>query len=317
LSDLPFDELRVLVSGSAGFIGSQLVPRIVGDGAQVLAVDRSPHRTVHVSPSTNLSFAEVDLSDRNAVFDCVKSFRPNTIVHLACAPDAAENSLQLSKSVDFNLRLTVNLLEAFQEYGSGLFVFGDSSKVYGNSTVPYHSELLSDPISSYAIGKSAAWHYCRFFERLHGMKVVSVRPTIIYGPEQAFNIVTYAVQSVLRSEPIIKLAGGQQTRDPLFIDDAVEAFRIVVKKGRCLSGKVINIGGGFEISVYDLVKRIVQIMKGESRVVADATGIRSTEILRSYCDNAEASAWLGWQPAVDLNEGLRRTIEYYYSSHEK
>jgi len=122
---------------------------------------------------------------------------------------------------------------------------------------------------------------------------------------------TYAMTSVLRSDPVIRLSGGHQTRDPLFIDDALDAYIAVASNGCRLSGKVVNIGGGHEITIVDLVKRIVRLMSGESRVEADPSSLRPTEILRSYCDNAEAFDWLGWRPAVDLDTGLMKTIDSF------
>ncbi len=314
LTDKLLSEQRVIITGGSGFIGSRLALRLADDGATVLAVDRLTGKHDEISAESKFDRAILDLSDLASVIDCIQSFCPDTIIHLACAPDAAEDSNQLRKSIDGNLRLTVNVLDAFREFGAGLFILGDSSKVYGNSIVPYHSGLVPDPISSYAIGKCAAWNYCRYFERLYGMKVVSVRPSLIYGPDQAFNIMTHAMTCVLRSDPVIRLSGGHQTRDPLFIDDALDAYVAVVSNGCRLSGKIVNIGGGHEITIFDLVERIVRLMDGNSRVEADPSSLRATEILRSYCDNAEAFDWLGWRPAVDLDTGLRRMIDSFRRS---
>jgi len=179
LIDKPLSEQRVIITGGSGFIGSKLASRMASDGAEVLTVDRLTDPYNEKSAASKIKRAILDLSDRELVVDCIRSFCPDTIIHLACAPDAAEDSNQISRSIDGNLRLTVNVLDAFHEVGAGLFILGDSSKVYGNSIVPYHSGLVPDPISSYAIGKCAAWNYCRYFERLYEMRVVSVRPSLI------------------------------------------------------------------------------------------------------------------------------------------
>jgi UDP-glucose 4-epimerase len=117
-------------------------------------------------------------------------------------------------------------------------------------------------------------------------------------------------------EKAIRLDGGDQTRDPLYVDDAVDAFIHAAHAGAKLAGRVINIGGGEEQTVEQLARRIVQWMNSSVPVVSAPCRRRPTEISRSFCDNAEAAQLLGWQPRTDLETGVRRTIDFITASRQ-
>lgn len=299
---------RVLVTGGDGFIGSRLVERLAAERAEVLAVDQVCRRLPLVATS-GWQFEQLDLGEPDAVANCVRHFRPQLVYHLASAPDRQEDFGQVLRSVDSNLRLTIHVLEAFRLHPGELFVFADSAKVYGNSGVPHEAARELNPLSSYAIGKCASWQYCQYYQRLYGLNVVALRPTLTYGPGQPRNLMTVVVESVLEQQAVLPLAGGHQTRDPLYVDDAVSAYLAAGQRGAQLSGRAINVGGGREISVVDLVTLMIHLMGGQTVPQADPSQIRPTETLRSYCNNTDAEKWLGWQPRVDLETGLQRTIE--------
>jgi UDP-glucose 4-epimerase len=299
---------RVLVTGGNGFIGSHLIRRLVQEGAEVVALDVAARRQTETDLPWRLTFLEVNLGDAEAVAEVVEAFAPQILFHLASTSDARECFEQVKASVHGNLLLTVNVLEAFRRREGGLFIYGDSSKVYGNSDVPYSQSLSPNPLSSYAIAKSAGWDFCRYYARLYGISTVSVRPTLIYGPGQPFNLVSYVIGCVLANKELIRLDGGSQTRDLLYIDDAVSAYLAVARHGHRLGGNVINIGGGCEWSVADLARKIIRLMDSNVQVQADMARMRPTEMRRSYCDNTEAEQMLGWRPLTDLETGLKQTI---------
>jgi UDP-glucose 4-epimerase len=210
--------------------------------------------------------------------------------------------------------MTLNILEAFRLVSGDLFVYGDSCKVYGNCDVPYLEATPAQPLSSYAIAKYAGWQLCELYSRVHNVSAVSIRPTMIYGPRQSFNLISFVVDCVLDGKCEVVLDGGSQTRDPLYLDDAVEAFVSAAGLGSRLSRRVANIGGGNERSVLQLAKLVLEIMDADLRVVEAPARTRPTETKRSYCDNQESREMLGWQPQVSLREGLSKTIQYLVQS---
>jgi len=304
-TDEHFSGKRVLVTGSSGFIGSHLVSALVQRGADVLGVDRQPASSTTDCPSTLLT---VDLSSLEETVSVFADFQPDYVYHLASAPDAQEEFQQVARSINGGLVLTVNLLEAFRQHPGDLFVFGDSSKVYGDPGVAYREALVEDPLSSYAIAKSAAWQFCKYHQRLYGTNVVSIRPTLVYGSGQPRNLISYVLETILKGKTEIKLMGGKQTRDPLHCSDLVSAYLALPRHRGRIAGRVINLGGGREIAIIDLVQQIAGLMETDLRIETDDSQVRPTDSARSFCSNEDALELIGWQPEVNLESGLSDLI---------
>lgn len=315
IPDLPLVDKRILVTGASGFIGSCLVDRLVQLGAVVTAISRSEGRLGRLATRERFSHRQCDLTNEAEVGDLVRSASPQIIFHLASQPDSSESFQQSRQAIMTNVMGTLNLLESFRalESGAELFVYGDSCKVYGNAEVPYRAETPLAPLSSYALSKASGWGICQLYANLYNTPVVSVRPTLIYGPSQGFNLITYVVECVLGDKPEVKLDGGEQTRDPLFIQDAIEVLLAVASRGSSLSGQVINIGGNSEYTVREIAEMVIELMGARTPVTVRPNWARPTETWRSYCDNKEAQELLGWQPSTTLMEGLRLTIEHILS----
>jgi nucleoside-diphosphate-sugar epimerase len=298
---------RIAVLGGTGFIGSHLVERLVLEGAEVLAVGRSVDRVARLSTvSGECAIALCDLRDADGLARTFRQFRPGIVYHLAGHPDAPESFDQFASCLHVNGLGLVNALRAAAASGAELFVYGDSTKVYGNRQVPYRAAQDVSPICSYAVVKAAGWHLCQLAAALSSMAVVALRLTFIYGPRQNRNVVTLVRECVAAGRPI-RLQGGAQTRDPLYIDDAVAAFAAVGRQPASW-GHAIPIGGGQEITVASLCEAVLAALGAHVPVVADADAPRLTEIWRSSSDNVDARRLLDWQPRVSLSEGLARTV---------
>lgn len=295
---------RVLVTGASGFIGGHLVRRLHGLGAQVLGLDRrdSDHRVPGVR------YQLVDLTNPLGVEEAVRGFAPELVFHLAARPDGAETLEHQRDCFASNTLGTLSLLDAAVRAGTGRIVIQDSTKAYGNGPVPYAVDQREEPNSSYAISKAAAWQLCLLYRQLHGLSVVGLRPTMIYGPGQAYNLFGFLQEQVDAGAERIELAGGRQTRDPLFIDDAIDALLAAAEAGSEAEGQAVSIGGGAERSVLDLARAAVAAMGAEVEIRAQEGAARPTEIWRSWSDNRDAQRLLHWAPRVPFDEGIRRTV---------
>jgi len=201
---------------------------------------------------------------------------------------------------------TVHLLEAASMAGVEVVVYADSSKDYGNGPVPYRSTQHDAPVCSYAIAKAAAWNLCRLASSMTGLAVCGLRPTFVYGPRQNWNLITYVQECVRKNRPI-RLQGGKQTRDLLYVDDAVKAFIAAAVEKKAWDN-VIPVGGGREIRINRICKEVLNVLGCDLAIQPQAEKPRLTEIWRSYCDNSEARKLLRWSPLVGLSEGLKRTL---------
>lgn len=296
---------RIAVIGGTGFIGWHLTARLIELGAEVLAVGRhADHLATLASVRTRCKVALADICQADSIKRALRRFHPDVVFHLASHPDQAESFAQVNSCVQVNGLGLVNALEASEAARASLFVYGDSTKDYGNSPKPYSAKLPPAPICSYAIVKSAGWQLCQLVSSFASLKTVALRPTFIYGPGQARNVLTYVRDCVADGQPV-RLMGGNQTRDPLFIDDAVEAFVATIDSPEAC-GHAIPIGGGCEMTVRALCEAAIVTFGGSVPVVCGAEPPRSTEIWRSRCDNRDAARLLRWEPRVSLAEGLSR-----------
>jgi nucleoside-diphosphate-sugar epimerase len=298
---------RVAVIGGTGFIGSHLTERLVAEGADVLAVGRSEsHLSSLAAVRHECTIAVADVCDADGMIRMLRRFRPSVVFHLASHPDAGESFGHLSEVMRVNGLGVINTLQAAVAADTDTFVYGASAKDYGNAHVPYRASQAAAPICSYAILKAAGWQLCQLVSSFSGLKTVALRPTFIYGPRQGRNVLTHVQECVSAGRPV-HLMGGDQTRDPLYIDDAVDAFVAAATSPNACS-HAIPIGGGQELSVGALCEAAIKALGASVPVIRGAEPARATEIWRSCSDNADAWRLLGWQPRVALAEGLARTI---------
>ncbi len=299
---------RVAVCGATGFLGSHLVERLVREGAEVLAVARSEKRRHNLaSVAGEYSLAICDITRERCIRDAFASFRPETVFHLAAKPDGKEDAEHMEAAIEVNTMGTFRVLEASRAAGVKHFIFASSTKVYGNHESPTRAGTPADPNSSYAIGKFAGWQMCKLFAALGEMRVAAVAPSFVYGPRQNWNLLSYLHECV-RKGSRVKLMGGTQTRDPLYIDDVVEAF-LAAWRSKNSTGQCIPVGGGKEFTVRELSRVVLDALGSDTPVEAGAEPMRPTEIWRNFADNTDAKLLLDWSPRISLREGLRRTFD--------
>ena len=309
----PWESKRVLVTGAGGSLGSFMCHCLLGLGAQVYALHRSglPDR---LTSSSSLQPVQLDLNEPGSrIEEIFKEVEPQVVFHFAAYPDGRESPELIAERLRVNTTATLKMLQAAQQGIVEAFVVGDSCKVFGNSPVPHRENTEIAPDSSYAASKFAAWALCKIFYRMHHLPVAALRPTIIYGPGQAYNIFSFLAKCIQEERPLVELDGGQQTRDPLFIADAVRAYLLAAENMDQLSGRALPIGGGLEIPVSQLSRRFVAASGRQIEIRCCEERMRSGEILRSLCDNLEARTFMNWSPSLTLDEGLSITAEYLLS----
>jgi UDP-glucose 4-epimerase len=298
---------KVAIIGASGFIGSHLVERLVREGADVLAIGRHPGHLRAVSAITpGYRFCAADIMDEEHLVTLLRTSCPEVVFHLAAYPDGAEIFPEMHERVRINMLGGMNTLEAAIVCGSRVFVLADSTKSYGNHEIPYTATQVVDPLCSYAIAKTALWQLCQLAAKVHKLAVVGLRLTFVYGPRQGWNLISYVHKCIREGTPIA-LQGGSQTRDPLYIDDAVDALLAAATHAGAF-GHSIPVGGGEEISIRDLCQTMLDILGQNLPIIENADTLRLTEIWRSSVDNADARRLLNWTPQTLLTDGLVKTL---------
>lgn len=306
--------LRTLVTGGAGFIGSHLVDQLIREGHEVVVLDNffsgSIENVKHHLDSGELSLIKGDVRNSEVVKEAMRDV--DAVFHLAAVvnvPLSIENPLLVN---DVNIQGTVNLLEASLKENIQRFIYISTCAVYGEARyLPINEEHPIIPLSPYGISKFTAEHYCKIFHKIHGLKTVCLRLFNVYGPRQSegpySGVITQFISRLKRGKPPVIYGDGKQTRDFIYVKDAVEANLAVLGCQHC-AGEVINIGTGKPATINELAKVLVGIFR-ETSVKPEYAPPRPGDIRNSCADISKAERVLGYKPMIKLEEGIRRLLQ--------
>jgi len=302
--------VRVLVTGATGFIGSHLAERLVAEEAEVtLAVEPGASKANVTNILDKVRVHEVDLRDGQRVRELMRECQPSKVYHLA-AVGVTDPGVDPRLAVQVNVIGTLNLLEALSETECDCFVNTGTCYEYGHNIPPMREDQMPDPINAYAASKSAAWLFCNMYHRTLGYPVVTVRPFTVYGPRQSGRaLIPQVILHALQGEDF-PMTGGEQGRDWIYVDDVVEGY-IRASLAEAAVGQAINLCTGKEHTVREVVEKVLELMGNPIQPLIGALPYRRGEIWHLVGDNARARELLGWEPRVTLEEGLRRTISWY------
>jgi UDP-glucose 4-epimerase len=301
--------MRVLVTGGAGFMGSHLADALISRGDEVAVVDDMsagrPGRVPDTAVTHKVSVTEVD-----ALGALVAEFRPELICHLAAQIDVRVSVAHPAFDAEANIIGTVNVLEAARSVGARVLFCSTGAVIYGrDAPIPSLEDVLPLPESPYGVAKHCGEQYVALYNRLHGTSHAVLRFANVYGPRQdpagaAGVVAIFCAQALAGERPTI-YGDGRQTRDYVYVGDAVGAFLAAADRGR---PGTWNIGSAIEISVLRLVEVISQVA-GQSidPVFAPA---RPGELLRGALASERAERDLGWAVSTPLADGVARTYRW-------
>lgn len=300
-------DVRVLVTGAGGFIGSHLTRRLLEGGAEVFAFDTDNKKIKDIADK--IKFYNVDITRFKDVKEITDKIQPEKIYHLAACNDVRRLTSLVDKMIQINLQGTVNLLNALDgKYEC--FVNTGTCEEYGRGHAPFKEEQLPRPISPYSASKASATMFCLMYNKSLGHPIVTLRPFLTYGPNQNPTMLIPQVIISCLEKKTYKMTKGEQTRDFNYVDDVVEGYIKASTTKRAI-GEVINLGWGKEYKIIDVVKKIVRMMNNPIKIDVGALPYRPGEVMHFYSSNIKAKEILGWNPKIDLDEGLKRTIEWY------
>ena len=308
--------MRALVTGAAGFIGSTLVDRLLGDSHTVVGLDNfatgRATNLEHLADNPAHVFVEADIvtADLNAILN---EHRPEVVFHLAAQIDVRRSVADPQFDASVNVIGTIRLAEAARSNGVRKIVHTSSGgSIYGTPpTYPTSETTPADPASPYAAGKVAGEVYLNTFRHLYGLDCSHIAPANVYGPRQdphgEAGVVAIFAQALLSGKPTKVFADGSKTRDYVFVDDVVDAF--VKASGDVGGGRRFNVGTGIETSDRQLHSAVAAAVGGPDDPQFHPE--RLGDLKRSCLDIGLAERVLGWRPKVQLDDGIRRTVDYF------
>jgi len=307
---------RYLVTGGAGFIGSNLVEALVSASHPVRVIDNlSTGRIENLGDlMSGIEFIEADLTDPEAARAAAADI--DVVFHQAALPSVPRSVADPVASNHANVNATLNLLVAARDAGVRRLVFASSSSVYGDTpTLPKIETMTPSPLSPYAVAKLASEYYCQVFASLYGLETVSLRYFNVFGPRQNPDsqysaVIPKFIKRYLESNPPTIDGDGEQTRAFAYIDNVVHAnLRAAVAEG--VSGEIFNISVDTRMSLNALDETLRRLIEAAPGVQPTYGPPRAGDIKHSFADISKANRMLGYTPSVSTEEGLRRTVEWY------
>jgi dTDP-glucose 4,6-dehydratase len=323
---------KVIVTGGAGFIGSAVCRRLVGDGASVMNLDAltyagSLQSLATIDNAPNYRFAKVDICDRRSLTEAFEAFTPDHVIHLAAESHVDRSITGSDAFIQTNVVGTFSMLEAARGYWQSLkapqrdafrFLHVSTDEVYGSleKEGPFVEETRYDPSSPYSASKAAADHLVSAWARTYGFPALISNCSNNYGPYHfPEKLIPLIILNAIHGKPLPVYGAGANVRDWLYVDDHARALDLIVSHGRI--GEKYNVGGGNERRNIDVVKRICAILDElcprrsphESLIafVADRPG----HDLRYAIDATKLERELDWRALETFESGIEKTVRWY------
>ena len=305
-----------IVTGGAGFIGSELVRQLTAGGSPVVVIDNlvNGKRENLADVEGRVTVLEYDIRDVSAYTPILRD--AEVVYHLACL--GVRHSVHSPlENHDVNATGTLRLLEASRAAGVPKFVYVSSSEVYGTAQrVPMTEDHPTFPSTVYGGSKLAGEAYTRAYHRTYGFPTVMVRSFNTYGPRSHHEgdigeVIPKFMLRCLAEKPMVIFGDGTQTRDFTYVSDSARGIILAATTAAAV-GRTLNLGSGFELSINDLARAVAEIAdRPDAEIVHDEA--RPGDVLRLYADMSQARSLLGYEPKVRLEEGLAALLEWYRS----
>lgn len=310
-----FDCMRILVTGCAGFIGSNLCERLVCEGHSVLGVDNfDPMYDARIKKE-NLkgllknrlfTFKRTDIRNFSATKKLF-SKRLDSVVHLAAKAGVRPSLEDPAGYLETNVTGTLNILESMKSLGIPL-TFASSSSVYGDSRVPFsESDGSIRPVSPYAASKLAAEFYCSSFNKLYGLQANCLRLFTVYGPRQRPDLAIHKFAKKIASGEKIQIYGTDTSRDYTYVSDIIDGITASMEKP--MGFEQINLGRSDPVAILDLVHKIEAGLGRKARL--ELIGRQAGDVTTTYANITKAKRLLGYSPKVSIDEGMDLFLDWF------
>jgi dTDP-glucose 4,6-dehydratase len=305
---------KLLVTGGAGFIGSEFVRQGVKKGYKIIVVDKLSYagdleRLKEVKKA--ITFYRTDVTDKDSLKHIFKTERPDTVVHFAAESHVDRSILDASPFLDTNVKGTQILLDIARKYGIERFINISTDEVYGEikGKGRFYETTPLNPNSPYSVSKAAADMLGRACHRTYGIPVITIRPSNNYGPWQyPEKLIPVVILKALNNEKVPVYGKGKNIREWVFVSDCADAIFKILEKGKI--GEIYNIGSGEEKRNIDVVKTVLKLL-GKSEDLIEFTKDRLGHDFRYSLNSNKISKQIGWKRKIHFTEGIQKTVKWY------
>jgi nucleoside-diphosphate-sugar epimerase len=309
---------KVLVTGGAGFIGSNLADELIRQGAKVVVIDNfvTGFRENLEEIRGDFDFVEGDLNDDEKLGKAIQDVE--VIFHEAALPSVPRSVENPAETHQACVNATFNLLLKAKENGVKRLIYAASSSAYGNqATLPKVETMSPEPLSPYAAAKLMGEYYCKVFSNVYNLETFSLRYFNVFGPRQNpssmySGVISRFVDALMKNETPVIYGDGETSRDFTYIANVVDANIKAAQTTKGV-GEVMNVANGERITLNELLE-VLKKITGKENVTADYQPERAGDVKHSQADNIRAKECLGYEKLVGLEEGLQKTIEWWKTS---
>ena len=310
--------MKILLTGVAGFIGWKTAQRLLEEGHTVIGIDNlntyydpsiKKWRLKTLLGNKNFHFHKVDIENREAlklIFEFYGGF--DAVMNLAARAGVRYSIKNPYVYFTTNAYGTLNLLELCKDFGVKKFLLASTSSLYARQPMPFKEDLpVNTPISPYAASKKSAEVTCHAYHYLYGIDISIVRYFTVYGPAGRPDMSIFRfIYKIMKDEPIEIYGDGTQSRDFTYIDDIAEG---TIKALKPLGYEIINLGGNNPYSLQEVLELIEKYLGKKARVIYK--DFHKADLKATWADISKAQKLLGWKPKIPLEEGIRRTVEWF------
>lgn len=303
---------KILITGASSFYGSHLLKQLKDSGYNILATANHENKDKDI--------IKADLTEIDQLRNVVNKFLPDIVIHIGALVDLSRDFTIGKQCIEVNTIGTMNVLEVVKEYNP-LVIYISSEEVYGNTPIPFIEDQTVDPPSPYAISKIAAEYFCKWYGIEYNFPVIIVRLGTLYGLDQpSHKYFRNIIECALKNAPI-PCNSGQKLRDYLYVNDGVDLIKKIIENGQektneLKENNIINGTGGIAYSLLQVIDTIKKLTNSSSIVQIGAIPDRITERNEWLADISKAKKVFGWEPKVNLENGLKTVIDYINKKHE-
>ena len=317
--------MKILVTGGAGFLGSHLCEKYVGEEHNVVCLDNFSNGNLGnvraLISHRKFKLVHGDVRDFDLLEKIISS-EVDVVIHLAAQIHVDRSVIEPRETYETNVLGTLNILELARRYDIEKVLYASTSEIYGSAQyVPMDEQHPLDPMHPYGASKLAADRMCHSYIQTYGANICIIRLFNTFGSRQKDTgyggVISIFAKRIINDIPPVIYGDGKQSRDYVYIEDAVRAYDLVLKSKKVIR-EPINFGTGKDVKIIDLANKIIELFGKKGKLKPVHIAPRPGEVQKLVADNRKAKELLGWTPRVSLERGLKEFVEWYknYRSEE-
>ena len=308
--------MKLLITGGLGFIGSHLVDSLSRNGHKIKILTKTLSKKDNIRNSSNVQIEKIDLINFKRLGQIIKKFEPNIIIHLAGNTSHSKSFEEPPEDIESNAKTTLFMLEKIRELELPCkFVLGSTFIVVGKpEKLPVTENTPCNPTTIYGTNRLASEHYCKIYHDVYGINTLIFRITNSFGPREQViskkNAVNFLIHEAFKGNELTIFKKGKFFRDLIYISDVISGIKTIMSKGK--SGDLYWISSGKKTWFYQLGELLEQLTGSKVKFVKTPKYTKKVDVGNFIVNNSKLKS-LGWKPKVNLNEGVKETLEHFES----